>query len=98
MVIYTRVSNVFMKFRPAWPSSPTTLAHTNAGYIDRTAPHTRERWIGTTVLVAVFLLRIVLAQGVRTRVLSVRAHLLNCLQHDLQWYIVCCMFRVELQK
>jgi len=33
-------------------------------YLDRSVPHVLHRWLGTAGLVAIFLLRIVIAQGV----------------------------------
>lgn len=39
-------------------------------YLDRSVPHVLHRWLGTAGLVVVFLLRIVLAQGVSLHPLS----------------------------
>ncbi|CAB4252777.1 similar to Saccharomyces cerevisiae YCL001W RER1 Protein involved in retention of membrane proteins, including Sec12p, in the ER [Maudiozyma barnettii] len=32
-------------------------------YMDKVTPHTKERWIGLTVMVALFVLRIIISQG-----------------------------------
>ena len=47
---------------------PATFARVKRQYqqlLDRVTPHTLYRWVGTTVTIAVFELRIVYAQGVR---------------------------------
>jgi hypothetical protein len=49
-------------------------------YLDRSVPHTLHRWLGTAGLVVLFLLRIVLAQGVSHSLLCAMklAHILRC--------------------
>lgn len=44
-------------------------------YLDRSVPHVLHRWLGTAGLVVVFLLRIVLAQGVSSTSLLLGASL-----------------------
>lgn len=37
-------------------------------YLDRTTPHLTQRWLATAGIYALFMLRVVIAQGVSTRV------------------------------
>lgn len=54
--------------------------------LDRAAPHTRNRWLATGGLVALFVLRIVFAQGVRTvPLLSRWALLTRCVCAVVHW-------------
>lgn len=56
-------------------------------YLDRTTPHTLYRWLATAGLISLFLLRVVLSQGVSGIYLERVSILLTSV---LQWYIVCC--------
>ncbi len=75
---------------------PATYARIKRQYqqlLDRVTPHVVYRWIGTTVTVAIFELRILYAQGVRVRCNLEARHLpivlsfTSCGCSVVYWYV-----------
>ena len=58
-------------------------------YLDRVVPHVVERWLGAAVLLALFELRIVVAQGVRDHIMThnILAH--SCILAVVYRFVFC---------